>query len=92
MRPLTLEYVLIKGINDTDHEIRSLISIAKQIPVKINLIPLNDISGEQSPPDEQRIDEIFKKLRESKIQVNVRRSKGSEIQAACGQLYAKTKL
>jgi len=88
-RPVTFEYVLMKGINDSDNEIRSLISIVRGLPAKINLIPYNQANTKYSMPEEQHVNSIFRRLRDAGIQVNVRWSKGTDIQAACGQLYAQ---
>ncbi|MFC1732639.1 23S rRNA (adenine(2503)-C(2))-methyltransferase RlmN [candidate division KSB1 bacterium] len=85
--PATLEYVLIKGINDTEPEMNAFIEQIKGLPVRVNLIPCNFISKDYAGPDKEQVDELFLKLYNAGIQVNVRWSKGTEIQAACGQLY-----
>ena len=86
---MTLEYVLLKDVNDSDSEIEALTAFIKSLPVKINLIPLNSINAEYKPPSEHRIREIYQKIRSSGIQVNVRKSLGNNIKAACGQLFVK---
>ncbi|KPK96332.1 hypothetical protein AMJ80_00645 [bacterium SM23_31] len=88
-RLMTLEYVLLKDVNDSDSEIEALTAFIKSLPVKINLIPLNSINAEYKPPSEHRIREIYQKIRSSGIQVNVRKSLGNNIKAACGQLFVK---
>jgi len=86
MHPVTIEYVLMAGVNDSGSEIDALLSFVKGLPAKVNLIPHNPVSGAFSPPDDARVNAIFEKIRSSHVQVNVRRSAGGEIRAACGQL------
>ncbi len=88
-RPVTFEYVLMKDVNDSLEEIDILISIVNKLPVKVNLIPHNPVVEEFYAPEATRVEEIFQKLRKAGIQVNVRWSKGTDIDAACGQLYSK---
>ncbi|MFC1555714.1 23S rRNA (adenine(2503)-C(2))-methyltransferase RlmN [candidate division KSB1 bacterium] len=89
-RPVTFEYVLMSGVNDSDKEIGELIRLAKNLPVKINLIPFNPVGDNFGRPQIEHIDSIFQRIRKSGLQVNVRWSKGTDIDAACGQLYANT--
>ncbi len=89
---ITIEYVLIKGINDGDEEINSLFYLLKPIKkiIKINFIPFNPIKEfEFFPSEEERINEILALFSKDKFQITVRRSKGSDISAACGQLRAE---
>ena len=88
-RPVTLEYVLLKDLNDTDREIDALITFAKPLYVKINLIPYNPVDSAFSETGEERTQEIYRKIRSAGIHTNIRKSLGSNIQAACGQLFAK---
>ncbi|MCP4728022.1 MAG: 23S rRNA (adenine(2503)-C(2))-methyltransferase RlmN [bacterium] len=90
-KPVTFEYVLLAGLNDTEEEINGLISLVKGINAKINLIPYNSYSSEYRSPPEERISEIAKYIHYSGIRVTVRRSSGEDIQAACGQLYSETR-
>jgi 23S rRNA (adenine2503-C2)-methyltransferase len=84
---ITFEYVLIKGVNDSDGDARRLVKLLKGIRSKINLIPLNPFPGAGfEPPDKERLASFYKILQESKQNVVIRASKGAEIQAACGQL------
>ena len=85
-RLVTFEYVLLKGINDSEREIDGLISHARSLPVKINLIPYNPIDAQFIPPDREKIREIYDTIRSAGIQVNIRKSLGKDIQGACGQL------
>jgi 23S rRNA (adenine2503-C2)-methyltransferase len=87
---ITFEYVLMKGVNDSDEDARRLIKLLKGIRSKINLIPLNPFPGVGfEPPDKERLASFYKILQRSKQNVVIRASKGAEIQAACGQLWGK---
>ena len=90
---ITIEDVLIKGINDSNDEINSLFSFLKPIKkiIKINFIPFNPTKEiEFLPSDEERLNEILAQFSKNNFQVTVRRSKGQDISAACGQLRAET--
>ncbi|MGB9668670.1 MAG: 23S rRNA (adenine(2503)-C(2))-methyltransferase RlmN [Thermosulfidibacteraceae bacterium] len=89
---LTIEYVLMDGINDSDEEIESLVNLikVKNIKCKVNLIPFNE--WENSPfkkPPEDRILRIQEKIISHGISTFIRKSRGSDILAACGQLRWK---
>jgi len=87
---ITFEYLMLNGINDSMKEAKALAEYCKNFPVKINLIEYNAIGdpGFQKP-DPQRFNE-FKAFLESKnLVVNVRKSRGEDIDAACGQLSGK---
>src|SRR5690606_25631830 len=87
---VTYEYVVWKGINDTSRDIEALVKFCKHVPCKVNLIEYNPIDGgtfEQAAP--QVIDAYMSRLTESGIVVKVRRSRGKDIDAACGQLANK---
>lgn len=87
---ITFEYVLIKGVNDSDEDARRLVKLLKGIKSKINLIPFNPFPGVGfEPPDKERLASFYKILQGSKQNVVIRASKGAEIQAACGQLRGK---
>lgn len=86
---VTIEYVVIKGVNDSDREIDELIDLIrkKRIRCKVNLIPFNEWPGcEFSSPDYERILDIQNKLIKNNISAFIRKSKGKDILAACGQL------
>ena len=83
----TLEYVLIKGINDSLRDAKALSVMAKRLRAKVNLISYSPVIGKEYESPLRRTIDIFKKsLDKSKIGVTVRESKGKDIQAACGQL------
>jgi 23S rRNA (adenine2503-C2)-methyltransferase len=86
----TIEYVMLKEFNDTMADVRALSEFCKNFPVKINLIQYNPV--ENSPYEDSGDDRItaFKEALEKRnLIVNVRRSRGKDIDAACGQLANK---
>lgn len=87
---LFMEYVLIKGMNDGLDHARQLADYVKGLPVKLNLIPYNPRRNSPfSAPKDDDIDQFHKALIDHKVFVRLRRSKGTDIQAACGQLGSK---
>ena len=87
----TLEYTVIEGVNDDITEMQELIRFARRFPCKINLIEYNPI-GELAPfmPTQgQKLYRFADGLTAAKLIVNVRRSRGKDIDAACGQLANK---
>ncbi len=92
-RRITAEYVLIAGVNDLPEDARRLARLLSGISVKINVIPLNEdpvyLPGWKRP-DEATIDRFVKHLAESDMVVTVRRSRGPDAGAACGQLKGRT--
>jgi 23S rRNA (adenine2503-C2)-methyltransferase len=84
---ITFEYILIKDVNDSPENARELTRLLKQIPCKINLIPFNEHPAiDFKPPDEKRITAFQTFLHDRNFTAPVRRSKGSDVGAACGQL------
>ena len=83
-----LEYVLLKGINDSMEDAQKLSSYGNKLHCKINVIPFNDIGNEYSRPDEETINQFISILHKNQkyYQTLVRWSKGIDIDAACGQL------
>jgi len=89
---LTFEYILIAGVNDSDEQARLLASHAKRLSAKVNLIPYNTVHGlPWSRPSEDRQEKFLSILRERGIAATLRREKGHDIDAACGQLRLQTK-
>ena len=91
-RYVTFEYVMLRDINDSIPQAKELASLLKGKPAKINLIPFNPFNGsdyERSPVD--RIRRFQSKLRELGIIVTTRKTRGDDIDAACGQLAGKVK-
>ena len=89
-RRITFEYIVWKGINDTVEDINALVSYCKSIPSKVNLIEYNTIGDKNFTFATDNIINLYKDLLEkNKITVTVRRSRGKDIDAACGQLANK---
>src|SRR5690554_1960493 len=88
---ITYEYVVWKGINDDEKSIKALVKFCKHVPCKVNLIEYNAIDdGDFQQADEQAIENYIRALEEAGIVVKVRRSRGKDIDAACGQLANKS--
>ena len=89
-RKVTFEYLIWKGINDDLEHIEALVKICKRIPSKVNLIEYNSIDSPKfKKADDFWVDNYLKILKKNKIPVSVRRSRGKDIDAACGQLANK---
>jgi 23S rRNA (adenine2503-C2)-methyltransferase len=90
-RMITFEYVLIAGVNDGLDQVKPLATLVRRLNAKVNLIPYNPVEGLpwQTPPEAtQRA--FLKALEKHKVNATLRREKGSDIDAACGQLRLKT--
>jgi 23S rRNA (adenine2503-C2)-methyltransferase len=85
----TLEYTVIAGVNDGVEEEKELATFARKFPSKINLIEYNPITLADYQPT-SRLDAFADSLIAKKLIVNVRRSRGKDIDAACGQLALKS--
>ena len=84
---LTFEYILIAGVNDSDDQARHLTRLAGELEAKVNLIPYNTVQGlPWSRPPLDRQEKFLSILRSRKIAATLRREKGHDIEAACGQL------
>ncbi len=89
-RKVTYEYVVWRGINDKKVDVEALVKFCKHIPSKVNLIEYNPIDeGRFQQADDSAIGLYVKLLESNDIVVNVRRSRGKDIDAACGQLANK---
>jgi len=90
-RRATLEYVMLAGVNTSDEDARALGSLAHGLPFKINLIPYNaGRSGTFRPTTEREIQRFIRVLLPLAPTVTVRRSRGADIDAACGQLWTNS--
>jgi len=90
-RRITFEYILIKGINDSQADAHRLAKLLRPIKAKINLIPFNTHEGcEYERPEEAVIDRFQEILIDRNHTVIIRHSKGRDISAACGQLKARS--
>jgi 23S rRNA (adenine2503-C2)-methyltransferase len=88
---ITLEYILIAGVNDSLTQTRPLAALAHQLHAKVNLIPYNKVEGlPWSRPDEEVCEAFASALENEGVTATLRREKGHDIDAACGQLRLKT--
>jgi 23S rRNA (adenine2503-C2)-methyltransferase len=90
-RLITFEYTLIKGLNDSRRHAATLVALLRIIPCRVNLIPLSPVAGfEGEPAPQQAADMFVNMLGRAGINATLRMSKGSGIQAACGQLRLRS--
>ena len=88
---ITFEYILIKGVNDDTSHAADLARIVKHVGAKVNCIPYNHVEGlTWERPDESRQDAFMSVLERSNCIATIRREKGHDIAAACGQLRRQT--
>jgi 23S rRNA (adenine2503-C2)-methyltransferase len=88
---ITFEYVMLKDINDTDEDAHRLVKLIKGIPAKINLIPFNEWPG--SPferSDWKQIESFAEIIYRAGYASPIRKPRGEDIMAACGQLKSAT--
>ena len=88
-RKLTFEYILIRDLNDRDQDADRLSRLLSGLRAKVNLIPINPdpVLGQQMvPPDDERIEAFKERLRQRGWIATVRRRRGDDVSAACGQL------
>jgi 23S rRNA (adenine2503-C2)-methyltransferase len=89
---LTFEYILIAGVNDSDEQAHLLARHAHRLSAKVNLIPYNTVQGlPWSRPSQNRQEKFLSILHRHGIPATLRREKGGDIDAACGQLRLQTK-
>ena len=87
---ITFEYVLLGGVNDSEQQARQLANLLRGIPSKVNVIPFNPHPGSAfSRPSADQVERFQNVLRDLGVQINVRRPRGDDIQAACGQLQSE---
>ncbi|PYM14968.1 MAG: 23S rRNA (adenine(2503)-C(2))-methyltransferase RlmN [Verrucomicrobia bacterium] len=88
---ITLEYILIAGVNDDLDQSRPLGTLARRLRAKVNLIPYNKVDGlPWARPTEETQESFLAALERQKVTATLRREKGHDIDAACGQLRLKT--
>lgn len=88
---ITYEYIVWKGINDTRKDAEALVKFCKYVPCKVNLIEYNPIDDGQFQQAAAQATDMYQQLLErNDITVTVRRSRGKDIDAACGQLANKS--
>ncbi len=94
---ITIEYVMLKEINDRNEDVKGLSKLFGNLPLKINIIPFNSLkhmnpkglSAELEPTSDEDIKAFINKLKHKNIQVTLREKQGEDIAAACGQLAIK---
>jgi 23S rRNA (adenine2503-C2)-methyltransferase len=90
-RMITFEYILIAGVNDGLDQIKPLAALARKLNAKVNLIPYNTVEGlPWKRPSEEQQETFLRMLEAEGITATLRREKGHDIDAACGQLRLKT--
>lgn len=89
---VTFEYIIFKDFNDKIEDAKELLAFCRKVPAKVNVIEYNPIDGgEFQQTSNNRLNEFIKVLEDAGVIVNVRRSRGKDIDAACGQLANKNK-
>ncbi len=89
-RKVTFEYVMLAGVNDSPKQARELIALLKGVPSKVNLIPFNPFpEGRYQRSSDKAINAFWKILMDAGITTVTRRTRGDDIDAACGQLVGK---
>ena len=92
-RMVTLEFILIEGVNDSLEQARALVKIAQRLHAHVNCIPYNKVEGlEWKRPSISRQNKFVQILKDANVSVTIRREKGHSINAACGQLRLKKEL
>ena len=92
-RMVTLEYILINGVNDSLEQANALVKIAKRLHAHVNCIPYNKVEGlKWKRPSIKRQNKFVQILKDANVSVTIRREKGHSINAACGQLRLKKEL
>jgi 23S rRNA (adenine2503-C2)-methyltransferase len=87
---ITFEYVMLADVNDTPEDAHQLVHMLNGVRSKVNLIPLNEAAGIPfSRPSDDRVDRFAQILADHRLTVSVRKSRGRDIRAACGQLIVE---
>ena len=88
---ITFEYVMLQDVNDTPEDARRLVKLLNGIKAKVNLLPLNEAAGIPfERPSDDRVNRFAQILAERGVTVSVRKSRGRDIRAACGQLITES--
>jgi 23S rRNA (adenine2503-C2)-methyltransferase len=88
---ITFEYVLLNEVNDTPEDARRLVKLLAGIKAKVNLLPLNEAAGIPfERPSDERVNRFARILADRGVAVSVRKSRGRDIRAACGQLITES--
>ena len=87
-----IQYTVINNVNDSEEQAQRLVSLLQGMPVKLNLIPFNDVAPSAfNSPLPERLEAFKSIIHNAGIRVMVRYSKGQDIEAACGQLVTEEK-
>jgi len=88
---ITFEYVMLKDVNDSDEDARRLVRLLNGIKAKVNLLPLNEAPGiPYERPSDARVNRFAQIVAERGVVISVRKSRGRDIRAACGQLITES--
>lgn len=86
-RRVSLEYLLIKNVNDSEEQLRALLDLCRGLLCHINLLPMNPVEGAPfQPATEKTVRHWMKTLEAEGVEISMRKSRGSDIDGACGQL------
>ncbi|MBX3407532.1 MAG: 23S rRNA (adenine(2503)-C(2))-methyltransferase RlmN [Phycisphaeraceae bacterium] len=92
-REITLEYILLRGVNDRPRDARELAELARTLRANVNLIRYNEVKGiEFGRPHDEDVLEFQRILRDARVNTHIRASRGRDIAAACGQLRHEKRL
>ena len=88
---ITFEYVMLKDVNDSDEDAKRLVRLLNGIKAKVNLLPLNEAAGiPYERPSDARVNRFAQIVADRGLTVSVRKSRGRDIRAACGQLITES--
>ncbi|NIV71912.1 MAG: hypothetical protein GWN16_05400 [Calditrichae bacterium] len=87
---ISFEYILLDGINDSPQHAKQLIKLLSPIRCKLNVIPCNENDLGYRAPSQEKVEEFMRILARGSFTLTLRQNRGQDINAACGQLYAKT--
>ncbi|MCG8589837.1 MAG: 23S rRNA (adenine(2503)-C(2))-methyltransferase RlmN [Proteobacteria bacterium] len=89
-RPVFFEYTLIDGVNDSERDAERLVALLRGLPCKLNVIPMNPHpDAPHGPPPSAVVDRFTARVHAGGLRVTLRRNRGTDIDAACGQLAAR---
>lgn len=83
---ITIEYIMINGVNDTEERAYELASLLSGLDVYVNLIPYNPVTDRYERSPQKKVKDFFRILKKLEIEAEIRKEKGTDINAACGQL------
>jgi 23S rRNA (adenine2503-C2)-methyltransferase len=83
---ITIEYIMINGVNDSEERAYELVSLLSGLDVYVNLIPYNPVTDKYERSPQKKVKDFFRILKKLEIEAEIRKEKGTDINAACGQL------